>query len=345
MTDVEFDPRVTPWKIDDSRFTSLVTSRERAEFLTGYAVLAPSGHNTQPWKFALEEYGVSVYADNVRRLPVADPGDRELRMSVGAAIANLRVAAAHFGYASEVVYGRGTDSPEFLASVKLLEGGHVDEGLAALFPAITARRTNRFAYGDKRLSPSDREKLEAITKRFGASVTIVTDEGVKEKISDLILKGDRIRMSDKAFTKELADWVGANKGREDGITADALGIPGAFVGVARWAMKTFNTGNSTGKKDAALARAAAALVVVHGKDETESLLEAGQALEAFLLEAALLGMGCSFFNLAVEVPEPRADLKDVIGVDDLPQLLLRAGYADPPAVASPRRPLGAVVVN
>ena len=42
------------------------------------AVLAPSSHNTQPWRFRLRGGGIDPRADRTRALPVNDPGDREL---------------------------------------------------------------------------------------------------------------------------------------------------------------------------------------------------------------------------------------------------------------------------
>jgi len=46
--------------------------------LVRYATLAASGHNTQPWKFAISENAIEIYPDVVRHLPAVDPNDREL---------------------------------------------------------------------------------------------------------------------------------------------------------------------------------------------------------------------------------------------------------------------------
>src|SRR5688572_13583665 len=72
------------------------------EFLLRYAVRAPSGHNTQPWRFRITDGRVHLYADSSRSLPVVDPEGRELVMSCGAALAHLTVALRHFGYAGDV---------------------------------------------------------------------------------------------------------------------------------------------------------------------------------------------------------------------------------------------------
>src|SRR5512134_2492700 len=75
---------------------------ERLRFLLQWAVLAPSRHNTQPWAFEIEGDELRVYSDASRSLPVADPDGRQLVMSCGAVIVNLRLAAAHFGFATSV---------------------------------------------------------------------------------------------------------------------------------------------------------------------------------------------------------------------------------------------------
>src|SRR5512134_2886594 len=95
-------PSERAWSIEPSDFPHTGTPREVMTFLVRYAVLAPSGHNTQPWRFAVGEEGIAVFADYTRRLPVTDPDNRELQMSIGAAVMNLRVAAQHFGFGCRV---------------------------------------------------------------------------------------------------------------------------------------------------------------------------------------------------------------------------------------------------
>jgi hypothetical protein len=41
------------WQIDASEYPASGTDAERLRFLVRYAILAPSGHNTQPGCFAL----------------------------------------------------------------------------------------------------------------------------------------------------------------------------------------------------------------------------------------------------------------------------------------------------
>lgn len=64
-----------------------------------YATLAANGHNTQPWKFAVRQDAIEIHADTSRHLPVVDPENRELWISLGCALENLLLAARAAGYA------------------------------------------------------------------------------------------------------------------------------------------------------------------------------------------------------------------------------------------------------
>ena len=105
-----------PWRVDESDFPRYGQAAEKLRFLLRYAVLAPSGHNTQPWRFVIEGESVLLYADRERRLPVADPDDRELTMSCGAALAQLLVAIHHFGLTAEVEELPRLLDPDLLAA-------------------------------------------------------------------------------------------------------------------------------------------------------------------------------------------------------------------------------------
>src|SRR5215212_1263380 len=90
------------WNISEEGFPAQGGSEEKLRFVLNYAVLAPSGHNTQPWLFGLSGDEEELYADRTRGLPVVDPEDRALIIGCGAALFYLRTALRHFGYAGEV---------------------------------------------------------------------------------------------------------------------------------------------------------------------------------------------------------------------------------------------------
>ena len=71
------------WNISEEAFPIQGRPKEKLRFLLNYAVLAPSGHNTQPWLFRLRDDKVELYADRTRGLAVVDPEDRALVISCG----------------------------------------------------------------------------------------------------------------------------------------------------------------------------------------------------------------------------------------------------------------------
>lgn len=335
------DPRRDPWLTAEAGPPAGADFDETAAFLLGCAVLAPSGHNTQPWRFAVREPDILVYPDPGRRLPVADPDDRELTMSLGAAVMNLRVAAAAAGLGAAVSAGTGRGD-DHAARVTVTRSGGADEQLAALFPAVARRRTWRLPMDHRPLAPDVAGALGGVTALGSASLAVVTDAERRRALEDLIHEGDLTRMSDKAFRKELAHWMRpAGTHAADGLAGDSLGLSAFASDLAAWSTRAFDMGKSVAAKDVELARGSAALVVVTADDVPGSLLDAGQLAERFILTATLRGAACSFFNLPVEAPALRQRIGGLLASQRPPQLLFRVGYptGDLQLKPSPRRPL------
>lgn len=340
----EYDPRLTPWRIDEAEFERISSPEERFRFLLRYAVLAPSGHNTQPWSFHVTPDGIEVYADYERRLPIADPDDRELLMSVGAAIANLRVASAHFGLDATVMYQPRSEESLPLAFVAIGPATTPDASLGALFPAITARRTNRKEFDSR---PLEDETLAAVCEFIDAhddSIRFVVPHE-RTQTANLVAQADRILLGDRQYREELADWVRPAHGTTcDGMCSDSLGLPPIPARISDWMLRHVDISGSTAKQDRRRVEAAAGLVVITADDDRTSLLRAGEALETLLLLLTTRAVQYSFINSPVEASETREELRSLVRCERPPQLLLRIGYAEPVERAAPRRRVESVLV-
>ena len=307
------------------------------EDLLGYAVLAPSTHNTQPWSFHITSDGVDVYADDTRRLPVADPNDRELLMSVGAAIANFRVAAAHFGFDTDVEF---VDNGP-VARIALRETSNTDPSLRALFPSIPLRHTNRASFDQRPIDPETLDRLCSLVENSDLTRFVVPHE--RTAIAELVQEADRRLLADEAWRKELAEWIRTNETSEtDGMTADAFGIPGPLSAFAPWLVRNIDLGEERGRADRHATEEAAGLIVICNDDDRASLVRTGETLERLLLGLTSLGVQYAFLNQPVQVPELRRKLWRLIRTAKPPQILIRIGYAPPVRRAMPRRPVAAV---
>ncbi|MEK7531995.1 MAG: nitroreductase family protein, partial [Patescibacteria group bacterium] len=60
------------WEIDYDEFFRQTSDRDRLKFLVRFAVLAPSSHNSQPWRFEVTENEILVKPDMQRALPKSD---------------------------------------------------------------------------------------------------------------------------------------------------------------------------------------------------------------------------------------------------------------------------------
>ena len=311
-----------PWIIDELDFYELEKHAQQMEFLLRYAILAPSGHNTQPWTFHIVENGVEVFADYSRRLPIADHHDRQLLLSIGAAIGNFRVAAAHFGFDTTVTYERRALETVPLATIRTCETCGPDPKLAALFPSIRQRHTNRAPYDGRQLDPSTLQAIFDLIDANPGTLRLILPRDT-EHVAECLADADRTLMARPAYRAELAD-------------------SGLFTGLVPWVIRHFDIGPLQARRDIELARSASMLLLVTADDDQASLLQAGEILERLLLTVTASGLQYSFLNAAVE--ETRERLRMLVDHARPPQLLVRIGSTASVAQPTPRRPVSRVIV-
>ena len=331
-----------PWIIDEADFYELETREEQMRFLLRYAILAPSGHNTQPWSFRITPDGVQVHADTSRRLLIVDRDDRELLMSIGAAITNFRVAAAHFGFDTTVTYETRSLETAPVATILVTETCAPNPELGSLFPAIRKRHTNREPYDEQPLEPAALQAICDVVDANLSTLRLILPRD-KERVADCVETAERTLMTRPAYRAELADWVSNADERKDGLSAEAVGMPRILSGLAPWLIRNFDAGDLQARRDVELTRSASMLIAVTSDEDQVSLVKAGETFELLLLTITRCGLQYSFLSAPVEVDDTRETLRLLIGGSE-PQLLLRVGSAATAAHPSRRRPVENVIV-
>jgi nitroreductase len=305
--------------------------------LVQLACLAPSSHNTQPWRFRIGEAGIDLLADRTRALPVNDPDDRELTISCGAALFNLRCAAAAAGRAVEVALLPDTGDADWLAAVRPAPGA-ADPDLALLASLVPERRTWRLAFGPSTVSEATIDALVEAAALEGARLVPVTNDAQRDEVAALVAEGDRIQWHDPRWRRELAMWMHPRRSG-DGLTVPALAQP-----VAQAVVRTFDLGNGVAAKDRELAAHSPLLAVLSTAGDTpQHWLAAGQALQRVLLVAVELGLQASYLNQPIQVAELRPRIAALAGSQGNPQLLLRFGHPNGALPPAPRRAVEAII--
>lgn len=342
-----------PWTVDPAAFEACGTRNEKLLFLLNYAVLAPSILNTQPWHFRLTDEGVNVFADRSRLLPVTDPHGRELTISCGAALLNLRIAMRGFGFGCKTEIFPNGSSADLLARVKLTGPETPSDSDRRLRDAIPLRHTNRRELLDRPLPGGLLNDLSAAAQQEGATLEITVGGPAKASITELIAEAEKTLLADPKYRYEMGDWIG-QRIRETiapsqpdasiaGHTPTHPAHPDLRMPSAASATRIFSRGEEAlGRLKKHLAGAPVIALVTTRDDTPESWIAAGQGVQRALLEATAAGACASFLNPPVEVPSLRPKLARAFGTRGTPQVLLRFGYGGeiPPEA---RRPTAAVL--
>lgn len=301
--------------------------------LIAQAAQAPSSHNTQPWLFRTGDRHIDLLADRTRALPVNDPDDRELAISCGCALMNLRIAALDGNLQPSVQLLPASEDPDWLARLTLTERSGSPSPEAALCDFIEQRRTYRKRFEDRQVDRPALEPLIAAAGLEGAWLhPLLTDEA-RHQAAVLVTEGDAAQWANPSWRRELAAWMHPRR-RGDGLTVPDLARP-----VAQLVVRSFDMGGGVGARDRELAEASPLLAVLGTEgDHPRDWLLAGQALQRVLLVACSNGLQASYLNQPIQVAALRPKLQNLVG-GGFPQILLRLGYPTALVPPSPRRSL------
>jgi hypothetical protein len=321
-----------------------VTARptpEQLRHVVQAAGLAPSVHNTQPWRFVAHAGGLELHADATRQLTVLDPDGRQLHLSCGAALFHARCAARALGLDVQVLLLPDTARPTLLAEIALTSGQPASEPEIRLATAILQRHTHRGAFEDRAVPEPILQVLRDAAATEGARLSAVSSEDQLVQLEVLLAGADAMEERDVRYREELAHWVHGGPLRGDGIPAAAL----TQAAGSSLRQRDFTLGHVAAVDGSAPAPDRPAVVVLTtDDDEPISWLRAGQALAAVLLHAADLGVQAQPLGQVTDILAYRFGLRQALGIVGMPQLVLRMGFAHRTAV-TPRRSVDEVLVT
>lgn len=328
------------------RLATQVNTGDRALLLrelVRHATLAPSSHNTQCWKFRLQERAITIEADLSRRCPVVDPDDHHLFVSLGcaaenlaqAALANGRQANAHFDPTGAGTVAINLETTKAWAS--------------PLFQAIPERQCTRGDYDGKPLSTGELRLLEQAGSGQGVCLLLLTQRPAMEQVLEYVVAGNTAQINDPAFLTELKAWIRFGHDEAvrtgDGLFAGSTGNPALPRWLGSRMMGLFLSPKSENGRYARQIRNSAGIAVfVSDASDKAHWVEAGRCYERFALQATALGIRNALLNQAVEIGAIRPQFAAALGLGTLrPDLVVRFGRG-PTLPWSMRRPVQAVLV-
>lgn len=350
-----------PWQVREEDFPQNGSHEEKLSYLLNYAVLAPSILNSQPWRFQFVDEALFLMAEPSRLLPVTDSCGREMTISCGAALENLKTAAHGFNHQIVLDLLPDADNEDILAKIVLTQATKPANKERRAFAAITRRRTHRGKFDLRHLSKRLTDSLTAAARREGAVLSLSHESDVRRRVEELVAEGRHRQLSDPAYREELAKWIKAREHEGLKLSAEAnwrTGNDGTnvagqtpelrpqadlFVPTATQVARMFESPQR--EKDVAgdngNSGPVLALLTTEG-DTRKDWLTVGQALQAVLLRAAAYNVFASYLSPPIEVPELRQDIAEAFHAEGYPQVLMKLGHA---AARTPvaRRPVTEVL--
>ena len=328
------------WRMTEQSFPGTFPIEEQLRFLLRYAILAPSTRNSQPWRFTVDGNAVLVRADPTRWQPVADPGRRELHLSLGCALENLLVAAECVGYRHTVAYFPEPNDRNLVAVTSFNPGPRPSPSPR---PEITletlqVRHTERRPFSPHAVPPETVEHLR----------TIPGEPGVRLELSDA---AERRRQVDVLNVRALGTLFGSTEYRDE--LARTVG-EGSFGGawltnqLGRVALQHVSIARRLARQDSQ-ALLSAPLIGVIGSlaDGPAEQVRSGRLLERLWLTATAHGLVLQPLSQALQVPPLRAEVAARFPEGGrYPQQLFRLGLPASRSVhATPRRPVEDALTN
>lgn len=309
------------------------------ERLVSLACLAPSVHNTQPWRWRYADGVLTLRADLRRRLPAEDPRGRDLTLSCGAALHHLQFAARALGWETSVVRLPPGAEETVLAEIRVLRAERapvVPQDLALLRTRCTDRR--RFTAWPV---PAYRlDDLCRLAAPWGVAAAAIADDGARFRLELLANQALSDLELDPSRQAEQERWIG--RPGSDGIPVALLpDDPDPLQARSRFRPGLLED----------------ARMVLHGGDRVLALggpyddvagwLRTGEAMSALWLAATREGLSVVPMSQPIEVESTRREIgRSVLRGAFEPHLLLRVGWQAIGRSAlprTPRRPLADVL--
>lgn len=323
------------WAVKIEDFDRQKTGADKIQFLLNFAVLAPSSHNSQPWRFEVDENSISIFLEESRRLLNSDQNDRQSFISIGCVIENILITAGYYGYGTNIQYS--TDMKQ-AARIVLSPKAKPHGDSSHLIFSIPKRVTNRNHYSDVILPANFIKQIQNLGDDR-IKVRVITDRDTKNAIADTALAASIAATEDKNFRSELSCYIKPNTTSSPiGMPCFGMGIPTPISFIAPMIIRFLNMNKLNHKKNEKLLKEqTSALVIIESRDDNKlNWMKVGQIYERIALIAVVNRLATAMWAAPIQIGEFYKDIQRILNSNFKPQALFRLGYPMGETKHSPR---------
>lgn len=215
-----------------------MADRETLLKILDLARWAPSGDNTQPWRFEIVGDGhIAVHGHDTRDWCVYDFRGHASHISHGALLETLTIAATGFRLKADWSLRQGSPNTAPVYDVKLTRNDSLSPD--PLIPFIEARAVQR---RPMRMQPLARDQRQALRKAVGDDYSLQFFESFRERaqVARLLWENAYLRLTCREayeVHRDVIEW-GAQYSKNK-IPDQAVGVDPATAKLMRWVMQSW----------------------------------------------------------------------------------------------------------
>lgn len=278
-------------------------SKKEIENLVIAACLAPSGGNSQPWRWLYKNDALYLYNGFDANSTILGYDNLSSYIAFGAAIENLLLAASEMNFKTQFSFFPDQKNKNLIAAFTFLKDNSVAK-FTKRTEAITYRLTNRRLGERVTIDTAILEKLtNAAKETTGAHLRFFTDEKDLAIIADLLGELEKIRLMDdlghKDFVEEMRWTEEENNRKRDGVdfrtldltNAEKVGLQLSTDAKIIELLNKWKGGGAFKKltKKAIDASGAVGIITMNGATH-EDYIDGGRVMQRVWLEANLSGI-------------------------------------------------------
>jgi len=158
-------------------------------------VRAPSGDNSQPWRFRVKSGIIESYNLPEKDNPIFNYKQRGSHMAHGALLENMKIVATELGYKTKIKLFPDSTNVDLISQL-ILEKGDVEKN--NLYQSIFQRSINRKKYSDILLTDEQRKYLlDTVQEIGGGKIFLVDDPGEKKLFGQAVSQNEIVMLENE----------------------------------------------------------------------------------------------------------------------------------------------------